>query len=253
VRLDAFFEIFGDFLFLLTRKTELVHGLGELAHRFAELRANVLEKFHGSEFYTTLAHANIPKEYTVDKRWLLGGLLVATGVGLVAAATRRPRVTPESRVLLFGDSMAVGLDPHMRALATETGVEDYLGHGIVGTRIDQWDKSPWLDETLQSFRPTLILVSLGTNDEALGQGAALRQEPYLDDLLEKLESTGADVVWIGPPELPFPRAGVSDLARDKAPYYFRSELLDIPRSPDGLHPNAAGYAGWSGNIWRWLS
>ena len=47
--------------------------------------------------------------------------------------------------------------------------------------------------------------------------------------------------------------GVADLIQSKVPFYFQSTELDIPRSPDGLHPNAAGYAGWSGAIWRWLS
>lgn len=189
----------------------------------------------------------------VDRRWLLGGLLIAGGVGLVAAATRRPKLSEKSRVLLIGDSMAVGLDPHMRELAEESGIEAYASRAIVGTRIDQWAASAALDKELESFQPTLILVSLGTNDEALGEGAADRQELYLDELLEKLQATGAEVVWILPPALPFPTHGVTELIREKAPFYFTSDRLDIPRSPDGLHPNAAGYAGWSGAIWRWLS
>jgi len=189
----------------------------------------------------------------VDRRWLLGGLLIAGGVGLVAAATRRPKVSEKSRVLLIGDSMAVGLNPHMRELAIEAGVDGYFGRGVSGSRIDQWAASAELDKDLEDFHPTLILVALGTNDEALGEGAADRQELYLEELLEKLYATGADVVWIGPPSLPFVRHGVSDLIRDKSPFYFESESLDIPRGPDRLHPSAAGYAGWSGAVWRWLS
>lgn len=141
----------------------------------------------------------------------------------------------------------------MKELAEETGVDAYEGKGIVGSRIDQWARDPWLDEELVAFAPTLILVSLGTNDEALGDGAADRQAEALETLLGKLLHTGAEVVWIGPPALPFPRHGVSDMIREEAPFYFASETLDIPRSPDGLHPNAVGYAGWAGAIWRWLS
>jgi lysophospholipase L1-like esterase len=188
----------------------------------------------------------------VDRRWILGGLLVATGVGLAALATRRPKISADSRVLLFGDSMAVGLDQHMRELAAEAGVP-YTGKGIVGTRIDQWDDSAWLDQTLASFQPTLILVSLGTNDEATAAGAVDRQAPHLDALLQKLEATGAQLVWIGPPELPFPRQGVSDMIRANVPHFFESEHLEIPRGPDNLHPTAAGYAGWAGAIWQWLT
>lgn len=193
----------------------------------------------------------------MDRRWLLGGLLIAGGIGLVAVATRRPRVTVHSRVLLFGDSMAVGLNPQLKQLAEETGVEAYAGKGIVGSRIDQWARGSWengwLDEQLATFRPTLILVSLGTNDEKTSPGAVEREAPALATLLGKLAATGADVVWIGPPELPFPRQGVSDMIRAEVPYYFESENLDIPRGPDDLHPNAAGYGGWAGALWQWLT
>jgi lysophospholipase L1-like esterase len=189
----------------------------------------------------------------VHRRWLLGGLLIVGGVGLVAVATRRPKVTEKTRLLLIGDSLAVGLNTHMREMATDEGLDAYAGKGIVGSRIDQWAHDPWLDEELVAFLPNLILVSLGTNDEALGPGADAHQAAALETLMEKLRATGAEIVWIGPPSLPFPRAGVSDMIRNEAPYYFASETLDIPRGPDGLHPTAAGYAGWAGAIWRWLS
>jgi lysophospholipase L1-like esterase len=189
----------------------------------------------------------------VDKRWLLGGLLIAGGIGLVAVASSRPKINEKSRVLLFGDSLAVGLNPHLKQLADEAGVEAYTGKGIVGTRLNQWDTDPWLDATLASFQPNLILVSLGTNDEATSPGAVEREADAFHALLDKLRATGAEIVWIGPPELPFPRQGVADMIRESVPYYFESEQLDIPRAGDHLHPNAAGYAGWAGAIWRWLT
>ena len=193
----------------------------------------------------------------MDKRWLLGGLLIAGGIGLVAVAKRRPKVTVDSRVLLFGDSLAVGLNPQLKQLADETGVAAYTGKGVVGSRINQWSQDSWqdgwLNQQLADFQPTLILVSLGTNDEATAPGAVDRESDAFHTLLDKLRASGAEIVWIGPPELPFPRQGVSDMIRASVPYYFESENLDIPRSPDHLHPNAAGYAGWAGAIWQWLT
>lgn len=189
----------------------------------------------------------------MDRRWLLGGLLIASGVGLAALATRRPKITAASRVLLIGDSLALGLTTPMKQLAEESGVSGFLGHGIVNTRIPDWASSDWLDQALADFQPTLILVSLGTNDEKTSPGAVGREEPAFHELLEKLQGSGAQVVWIGPPELPFERQGVSEMVRAFVPHYFDSEQLDIPRSPDGLHPNAAGYAGWAGAIWQWLT
>ncbi len=189
----------------------------------------------------------------MDRRWLLGGLLIAGGIGLARAATRRPKIAPGTRLLVIGDSMAVGLDPHLRQLAEEAGIAGYASRGIVGTTIGGWADSAWLETTLPAFQPTLILISLGTNDEASAPGAADRERPALEQLVHRLESSGAALVWIGPPSLPLPRQGVSDMIRAALPYYYPSEQLDIPRGPDGLHPTAAGYAGWAGALWSWLS
>lgn len=188
----------------------------------------------------------------VDRRWVLGGLLAAAGIGAAAVITARPKIRPDTRLLLIGDSLARGLDTHFRQLAREEGVS-YVGRGISGSRIDQWARDPWVDQTLRSYKPTLILVSLGTNDEYMGPGAARQQRPYMHELLAKLDESGAEIVWIAPPRLPIANRGVAQMIRQQAPYVFPSRDYVIPRGPDRLHPTAAGYAGWAGAIWKWLS
>jgi len=171
---------------------------------------------------------------------------------MIAAGTER-LVDENTRLLLVGDSMAVGLTHYLRLLADEEGIEDYMALATSGTRIDQWARSGELERALEAFEPTLILVSLGTNDAHLGPGAADRQAPYLEELLDMLEESGATVVWIGPPELPFEDTEIRELLEDEAPRYFDSLDYDIPRGPDDLHPTASGYAGWAGAIWQWLT
>jgi len=190
---------------------------------------------------------------TEQRRWILGGLLLASGVGLMAAASRKNLIRPDTRLLLVGDSLAVGLAPHLELLAEEEGIEDYRALAVSGSRIDQWADSAALEEVLETFHPTLVLVSLGTNDEALGPGAADRQAEALDELLALFEDTDAAIAWIGPPELPFEGGGVRELLMEAVPHYFDSEDYEIPRGPDDLHPTAAGYAGWAGVIWTWLT
>ena len=192
------------------------------------------------------------------KTWIYAGLGIAAGMGAVGLVKllSGPRVVKgKSRVFLLGDSLAVGLRPHLQVLASEARVAfDALAKE--GTRIDQWAQSTALNESLQQFQPTLILVSLGTNDEYLASSAAGRQKPYLETLLRKLNSTGADVAWIGPPKLPKANSnGVVPLIRStvKESHYFPSDTLTIPRGPDSLHPTARGYASWAGALWRWLS
>lgn len=193
-----------------------------------------------------------------SKAWIYAGLgIAAAGVGAVGLvrALSGPRVRPGDRMFLVGDSFAVGLAPHLAVLARE-GRAEFEHVAKEGTRIDQWANSQVMKDKLKQFRPTLVVVSLGTNDEYLGEGGAARQAPYLDVLLRNLQGLAPEVAWIGPPKLPKPKSnGVLALLRSKIPesHYFPSQNLQVPRGPDALHPTARGYAGWAGAIWRWLS
>lgn len=192
-----------------------------------------------------------------NKAWIYAGLGIAAGmsaVGLVRVL-RQPRVrSGKSRVFLFGDSLAVGLEPHLKALSQEANIA-FDSVTKSGTRIDQWAKSQVLLDRLGKFQPTLVLISLGTNDEYLGSGAATKQAPYLSELLKNVKKFAPEVVWIGPPTLPRPSSGIVKLIRGNisSDHYFPSDTLEIPRGPDGLHPTARGYAAWAGALWRWLS
>lgn len=192
----------------------------------------------------------------MDKRWLYAGLLVtAAGVGLVRIF-RGPKIKAGERLLLVGDSLAVGLTPPMRALAGE-GHVSFDSLALSGSRIDQWAASNKLTEKLRTFRPNVVLVSLGTND-AYGTGteALRRAASSLEVLLAKIRAGGAEVAWIGPPSLPkAPNSKVLAMLKTsiESSHYFPSEAYAIPRAPDGIHPTLKGYAGWAGAIWRWLS
>jgi lysophospholipase L1-like esterase len=191
------------------------------------------------------------------------------GLGMVRLLNG-PRVRKGMRVLLIGDSLAVGMAPYFAALAKEAGV-DFKAMATVGTRIDQWAANPDLKKLLESFQPDLILVSLGTNDSFMqGAGIVEKQQAQLEKLLALLTQwprskdygLGPEhLVWIGPPTLPKPPSpGISKMIQDAAGsalsprfFYFHSEKLEMPRGPDSLHPTARGYAGWAGAIWHWLS
>lgn len=195
----------------------------------------------------------------VERGWVLAGLALGVGVGVVALVTRRPRVQPGSRVLLIGDSLAVGLGPYLKQLATDSQAP-YVGSGVPGSRIDQWTRSQWLLQTLNEFRPDIVLVSLGTNDAYMRFDDSSRELQLAAQrrLLALLEESGAQVVWILPPELdPYMGKRPDDefVARlsDAPDHVFDSAALEIPRGPDGLHPTMRGYGGWAGSIWQWLT
>jgi lysophospholipase L1-like esterase len=181
-----------------------------------------------------------------------------------------PRIKKGMRVLLIGDSLAVGMAPFFATMAKEAGV-DFKAMATVGTRIDQWAANADLKNLLEAFQPELVLVSLGTNDSFMqGADAVSKQQAQLEKLLALLTQwprsrdygLGPDnVVWIGPPTLPNPpNPGMAKMIQDAAGsalsprfYYFHSEKLSMPRGPDNLHPTARGYAGWAGAVWHWLS
>lgn len=154
-----------------------------------------------------------------------------------------------TRVLLVGDSMAQGLTAPMKEQSTTA----FSALAKPGTRIDQWLSSAQLKSTLASYKPTLVIIVLGTNDAY----SNANQAQWIDPFVAKLRAAGADVVWVGPPSLPNPYSGMPvhtgflQTLAQKAPRYFHSETLSLPRA-DTLHPTQAGFQTWAKAIWATL-
>ena len=192
----------------------------------------------------------------VDRAWLLGGVLFAGSVGVVRSLTFRPKLTSHASLLLIGDAFAGGMGPHFQAITRDAGIP-YLGAGIPQATIQQWVDSQWLLEKLEERRPTHVLVSLGASDAY----SDIEPEEAAEDakaLVAIIRDFDASPIWIGTPPLPpvfkdeTLDTETTAAIRAAVPHYFDSDF-EIPRGPDGLHPTAAGYAGWTGLVWRWLS
>ncbi len=198
-----------------------------------------------------------------NRAWIYVGLGAAavTAVGLVELLSG-PTLRPGDRVLLLGDSLAVGLSVPFGSLCKDHGIA-FQSLAIVGTRIDQWASSADLARTLETFRPTVIVVSLGTNDAYMKgpPDPGQRQAPHLDKLLTLLEAAHPRaIVWLQPPSLPPAATALSSIRqlidtvrRRSHAFIFQSQKLALPRGPDGIHPVASGYAQWAGAIWQWLT
>lgn len=188
---------------------------------------------------------------------------IAVGVGTAAMAfggVRTPKVKPGQKVFLLGDSLAVGLSRPLSAIAADHKVE-FKSMAKEGTRLDQWANNEALYKAIREFKPDVILVSLGTNDEYMKLDAKTRQRPHIQKLLKELRSH-APVVWIGPPTLPKSGGyawsgtnGAIPLIIENVPssHYFPSHKLPIPRAPDRLHPSVRGAAGWAEKIWGFIT
>jgi len=150
------------------------------------------------------------------------------------------------RVALIGDSLAVGLAPHLQKLVTQSDsgmLARFRYEAKAGTTVKQWVDNRWAD-WLEAYAPTLIIVVLGTND--LGYSPAPPRGPY-EQFRDRLRATGARIVWVQPPIMPAHpmigvRALIESLGVDVVP------AATVPLSSDGVHPSS--YSGWAQQIWQ---
>lgn len=186
--------------------------------------------------------------------WIYTGLVMAAGIGLVVViepgSSKIPLLGPGARLLLIGDSLAQGLGTPLRQLARDGSVT-FQVDGRLGTRIDQWASQTGLPLLLKQFQPTIVFVSLGTNDMKLAN--PLSEQGALTQLIATLRQSGVTVVWLTPPKMPFPDRGVRGMIRGTGLPLFESEALMIPRGADKVHPTPAGYSGWAAAVWQWAN
>jgi lysophospholipase L1-like esterase len=191
------------------------------------------------------------------KNWILVAA-VALGVGALAVAvggSSGVRVGPGDKVLLIGDSLAQGLRAPLRKLAEGAGVE-FASEAEQGTRVDQWVKGR-ASSAVDQEQPTVVVISLGTNDEAVPSDEwraafAAKAQALVADLMARGPRA---VVWIIPPDMPFAAESIQQITDGimaSGAVTFDSRGLDIPRGPDNIHPTIEGTAGWAAAVWSAL-
>ena len=167
------------------------------------------------------------------KTLAIGGAVLGVGVLIVS---RRSKAAPVTRVALIGDSYAIGLGQELEKM-----LPDFQWEGHVGTTTRQWANRvrtacDQCGDWLTSFKPDVVLVSLGVND-----GATTNPTNY-QNIVKGIQSIGARVVWIEPP------AAVQTVSRDviSALGVQTIPATTSPLSRDGLHPQS--YAGWAQEV-----
>ena len=161
-----------------------------------------------------------------------------------------------TRVLMIGDSLVVGLGPVVRKLARACDTPFHY-RGVVGSHVTQWVQDHWLMPQLQRARPDVVMVSLGGNDFRRTDPEKVRVA--VDRFVAKIAASGARLLWISPPTMPFPDdIGVRDMWRgaiggEADVDWFAAEQLEIPRAADRIHPNRPGNRMLSAALWAWTS
>jgi lysophospholipase L1-like esterase len=184
--------------------------------------------------------------------WELLALVVVLAVASSSAVERKPSssaIAKGDRVLLVGDSLAVGLKVGFGELAAADGVP-FAADARGGTVTRQWISRGWLVAALEQHRPTVVLVSLGTNDTT-GQISATDMQRQARDLAELCRARGARVVWLVPPPMPWKLTALLE-ALERAGIPRVDAPAGLQRAGDRVHLTPAGYRAWATAVWRAL-
>jgi hypothetical protein len=171
-------------------------------------------------------------------------------------APRRECPVEGARVLLIGDSLSAGLAPVMAQHARACGAS-FHHKGVVGSHVTQWAHDSWLVPELRRAEPTVVIVSLGGNDFGRRDDANVRAG--VAALVSKVRATGAKLLWISPPTMPFAdRVGAramwqEAIGGEKGRDWFATEELVIHRTEDRIHPTRSEYRALGATLWQWLS
>jgi len=195
---------------------------------------------------------------------ITGGVILI-GSMMARGVTWRP--VPGDRLLLVGDSHGLGLGRHFRALTAKDGI-DFESIAVGGTAIFQWarDRSrvggrpvgigPILDRS-----PSVVLVTLGTNDGNATEDQIDWETPMLEKFVRKIAASGAKIVWMLPPWSPVRNLDKalsmirSSPAAAEAGVFFHEAMSMQPpvaMSSDRIHASPKGYEDWAKGVWSWM-
>lgn len=116
----------------------------------------------------------------------------------------------------------------------------------------QWLNNGWAKEDLTHFEPSIVLISLGTND--FGQVERERFESRVAKMNALVRSHDAEPIWLMPPTMPFDMTQIWDgiMSNNGRDNVIDVRCMKIPRQSGRVHPTWSGYKDWAGQIWRQL-
>jgi hypothetical protein len=169
------------------------------------------------------------------------------------------------RVLLMGDSEAFLLKDEIKRRMDSAGIH-YAARVVPGSSVIQWARELHGDWSfIYTFKPNVLLVSLGANDACMGTRIVQNERPYFTRFLKR--AGARRVIWIGPPAIGAQEGcGVRDcmtraiegleafstMARERVTY-LDARSVKIPMWDDLLHPSPIGRAVWSTWLWERLT
>lgn len=181
---------------------------------------------------------------------LPSGLIAATD--LIGGPAPGPDLPKGTRVLHVGDSFAGALGIELNRVFAAAGVKGRLDFEQ-STYIPTWAHSAKLAALLASFKPDLVLISLGANE--LENPEPQKRAALVQKLVKSLGETPC--VWIAPVLWEGAKSTLLEVIRANVGscVYLDSNAIikKMPRAGDRIHPSMAARPDWAAVTARWLA
>jgi hypothetical protein len=171
----------------------------------------------------------------------------ANGAGSPDLDGDRVRITPGTRVLLFGDSMAQSsISARLGELVKARGGTLEFD-GWTSSTTAKWAAGDRLSRLLERVNPDVVFIVLGSNECFLGDPS--KAVPHVKSIVSQL--AGRACVWVGPPVWKG-ETGIVGVERDGSSpcAFYDSGKLAIERYDDGIHPSYKGGIHWGDEVWK---
>ena len=157
--------------------------------------------------------------------------------------------TIRQRILFIGDSMLEGLMRRFADYAAENGHELNVVLWY-SSSTERWGTTPVLDRYMEKYRPTFIVICLGSNE--LFVRDLPERDKYVARMVQKMDSV--PFVWISPPNWR-KDTGINDLIVRQigSQRFFDSRRLTLERGSDHIHPTMHAAARWMDSVAVWMS
>jgi hypothetical protein len=195
-------------------------------------------------------HGTIVNAGTSNKETFPSGLVI--DAQLVGGPAPGPELPKGTRVLHVGDSFAGALGIELNKVLNAAGLESRLEFEK-STYIPTWAHGPKLARLMASFKPDLVLISLGANE--LENPEAQKRASLIQKLVKSLGATPC--VWVAPVLWAGAKSALLDVIRANVGgcvYLDSNELVKkMPRAGDKIHPSMAARPDWAVATARWLA
>jgi len=158
---------------------------------------------------------------------------------------KQEKINANYKIMIIGDSMVQGLQPHMERLAKEHNTT-MITRFKIGSSSFYWANQQNIKNDIETINPNLVLIVLGSNE---WQGSA---NPKLKRAIRKIAddigATNTPYIWIGPP-IKDAQSYQEMLAKVVNPskLYDYTEL-NVTRGKDQIHPSPKGFSQWTNMI-----